>query len=239
MVGRSALSFLQMAILARLLSPADFGLMALIVAIAAFAQIFSDMGVSNAIIHHQQVSQEELSSLYWLNVLASVAIMFSVMLAGSAIARIYDAPALQPVLMVVSISFLISALGQQLRVVAEKEMRFAVLARIELVAAVFGFLVAVAWALVWPSVYALVAGLMASGAMLTILSWRNLANGWRPMMRLRLREIRHFLAFGGYMVANNLVNTFNAQADIFIGGRLLIASALGIYSLPRELCSGT
>lgn len=234
-LGRSALSFLQMAILARLLAPADFGLMALIMAVTAFAQIFSDMGVSNAIIHHQRVSQEELSSLYWLNVLASSGMMFSVMLASSAVARFYDAPALQPVLMVVSISFLMSALGQQLRVVAEKEMRFAALARIELIAAVFGFMIAVAWALVWPSVYALVAGLMASGAMLTILSWRNLANGWRPMMRLRLREIRHFLAFGGYMVANNLVNTFNAQADIFIGGRLLTASALGIYSLPRDL----
>jgi len=235
MVGRAGLGFLQLAILARLLDPADFGMMAIVVAVIAFAQIFSDMGVSNAIVHHQQVSQEELSSLYWLNVSAGAGMMLLLILASPLIAWFYDAPLLQPLLMIVSISFLVVAIGQQLRVVAEKELRFADLARIELISAVFGFVVAVVWAFIWPSVFALVAGMIASSLMMMILSWRNLAGGWRPMRRLRLAEIRRFLGFGGYTMANNLVNTFNMQADIFIGGRFLSAQALGVYSLPRDL----
>ncbi len=235
MVGRAGLGFLQVAILARLLDPADFGLMALVVAVIAFAQIFADMGVSNAIVHHQQVSQEELSSLYWLNVVAGGGMMLLLMFTSPFIASYYDVPALQPLLIVVSVSFLVVTLGQQLRVVAEKELRFAQLARIELAAVTVGFAVAVTWAFVSPSVAALIAGTMASAAAMTILSWCFLAQGWRPMMRLRLLEIRRFLGFGGYTMANNLVNTFNMQADILIGGRFLSAQALGVYSLPRDL----
>lgn len=235
MAGRAGLSFLQVAILARLLDPSDFGLMAIVVAVIAFAQIFTDMGVSNAIIHHHQVRQAELSSLYWLNVVGGAVTMFLVMLASPFIARFYDAPSLQPLLMVVSGHFLIVTLGQQLRVVAEKELRFAELAKIEMTTAIIGFAVAVVWAFIWPSVAALVAGMMASVVTNTALTWRNLARGWRPMMRLRLAEIRRFLSFGGYTMANNLVNTFNMQADIFIGGRFLSPQALGVYSLPRDL----
>lgn len=235
MLGRAGLGFLQVAILARLLEPADFGLMAIVVAVIAFAQIFSDMGVSNAIVHHQQVSQEELSSLYWLNVSAGAGMLLLLMFASPFVAEFYDAPALHPLLLVVSVYFLVVTSGQQLRVVAEKELRFAELARIELAAAVVGFAVAVTWAFIWPSATALVAGMMASATVLTILSWRILARGWRPMNRLRLKEIRRFLRFGGYTMANNLVNTFNMQADILLGGRLLSAQALGVYSLPRDL----
>lgn len=235
MVGKAALQFLQVAILARLLAPVDFGLMALMVAVIAFAQIFTDMGVSNAIIYHQQVSQEELSSLYWLNVVAGAGMMLLVMLISPFIAGFYDAPALQPLLMAISFYFLIGAMGQQLMVVAEKELRFAMLARIELVSALAGFAVSVMWAWLDPSVTALIAGMMASAITMTVLCWLMLANGWRPMWRLRLGEISHFLSFGGYTMANNLVNTFNLQADIFIGGRFLSASSLGVYSLPRDL----
>lgn len=235
MVGKAGMQFLQVVILARLLSPADFGLMALVIAVIAFVEIFADMGVSNAIIHHQNISHEELSSLYWLNVCAGGVLMLVLMVLSSPISYFYKEPSLQPLLMIVSIYIFLSALGQQLRVVAEKELRFAVLARIELMAAAAGFATAVIWVLLSPTVTALVAGIIASALVMTSLYWLILANGWRPMQRLKLGEIRRFLSFGGYTMANNLVNTFNCQADIFIGGRLLPTESLGVYSLPRDL----
>jgi O-antigen/teichoic acid export membrane protein len=234
MAGKAGLQFLQVAILARLLTPADFGLMALVLAVIAFAQIFADLGVSNAIVHHQKISQEELSSLYWLNVASGAVLMFLVMGGSWLVASFYGAPVMQPLLMVISVYFLVSALGQQLRVVAQKNLRFATLARIDLSAALAGAVVAVVWALLSPSVASLVAGQIASVVVTTALCWIMLADGWRPMLRLRLREIRHFLSFGGYIMASNLVNTFNSQADVFIGGRILSATSLGVYSLPRD-----
>lgn len=235
MVGKSGLQLLQLAILARLLEPSDFGLMALVAAVMAFAHVFMDMGVSNAIIHHQEISHEELSSLYWLNVSAGACLTIFFLILSHPIAVIYNAPALTDLLMVVSVYFLFSSLGQQLRVVAEKDLRFSELARIEIMAAVMGFCVAVTWALLQPVVEAIVAGMLTTILVQTALFWIMLADGWRPLPRLRLTEIRRFLGFGGYMMANNLINSINAQADILIGGRVLPASALGVYSLPRSL----
>jgi O-antigen/teichoic acid export membrane protein len=235
MIGKAALGFLQLAILARVLAPADFGLMALVVAVVGFSQIFTDMGVSNAIIHHQEISQEELSSLYWLNVSAGGILMLLLMAVSSPIASFFQEPLLQPLLVVVSVTFLISALGQQLIVIAEKNLQFTLLTKIELASSIAGFVTAVTWICFSPAVIAIVAGLIASSLTMTMLSWLFLAKGWAPQLRLKVIEIRHFLSFGGFTMADNFVNTFNRQADVFIGGRMLPIDALGFYSLPRNL----
>lgn len=235
MIGKAALGFLQLAILARVLAPADFGLMALVVAVIGFAQIFADMGVSNAIIHHQEISQEEFSSLYWLNVTAGGILMLLLMAVSSPIANFYQEPLLQSLLVVVSVTFLISALGQQLIVIAEKNLQFSLLTKIELASSIAGFVTAVTWICFSPTVTAIVAGLIASTLTITMLSWLFLAKGWTPKLRLKVIEIRRFLSFGGFTMADNFVNTFNRQADVFIGGRMLSIDALGVYSLPRNL----
>lgn len=236
MIGKAVLMLAQVAILARLLPPSDFGLMALVASVIAFAQIFSDVGISNAIIHHQKISKESLSSLYWLNVLASTVLMLLLMLASPLIANWYHEPRLQLLLMSMSVSFLIVALGQQLRVIAEKNLRFDKLAVVELAASSLGLLMAVVVAVMGGGVFALVAGAFASAFFSTLFLWWKLAEGWRPMWRLKLGEIKEFLSFGSYMIGFSLTNTINIQADILIGGRVLSAASLGAYSLPKGLC---
>ncbi len=235
MLGKAVLMLLQIGLLARLLTPIDFGLMALATAVIAFAQIFSDMGISNAIIHHQNISQEALSSLYWLNVVASTLLMLLLMLLSPFIAAWYQEPRMQTVLILVSLSFLIGALGQQLRVLAEKNLRFQPLAIIELTASLLGFVVSLSIAFAGGGVFALVAGMLTGALVASLLCWLMLADGWRPLWRLRLGEIKGFLGFGAYMVGFSLTNTVNLQADILIGGRVLGTSSLGAYSLPKDL----
>lgn len=224
-----------MAILARLLAPADFGLMALVTATLAFATIFADMGISSAIIHRRDVTQQQLSSLFWLNVSASSSLMLLLMLFSPLLAYFYGEPRLTELLLWASCLFLINGFGQQLRVNAEKALEFRKLAIIEIIAALLGFAVAVSCALYGVGVYALIWGSLINALMTTALSWLILANGWRPTFRLKLTEIRTFLKFGAYMIGNNVANTINSMLDIFLGGHLLGASALGLYSLPRNL----
>jgi O-antigen/teichoic acid export membrane protein len=235
MVGRAILQFVQMAVLARLLAPADFGLMAIVLSVTAFMQVFADMGVSNAIIHYRSVSHRQLSSLYWLNVAVGFCLMLLVMASSPLISRIFSQPSLQPILMLISINLLFVAVGQQIRVMAEKELRFSILAKIELTAALTGFVAALSFAWVAPSVYALVAGVLVTGVIQSALLWRFAARGWFPEFRLRLGEIRLFLKYGGFVVGNDLVNSINQQIDVLIGGRLFSAATLGFYSMPRNL----
>ena len=209
--------------------------MALVAAVIAFAQIFSDMGISNAIIHHQKISQEELSSLYWLNVLASMVLMLLLILLSPYIALWYHEPRMQPILMLVSLSFLIAALAQQLRVMAEKQLRFQKIAIIELAASLLSFTTGVLIAFEGGGVYALVLGMLTGVSVTTLLTWCFLAEGWRPLWRLHLGDIKEFLSFGAYMVGFSLINTLNMQADVLIGGRILGTSSLGAFSLPKDL----
>lgn len=238
MVIKAGLQFLQLAILARLLVPADFGLMAIVVALTAFLQIFADFGVSSAIIHHQEISREQLSSLYWLNVGSSVVLAVLIVLAAPWVSAYYGQTELQPLLALSAITLVVAATGQQLRVVAEKNMRFDVLAKLEAAGSLTGFLIAVGIAMAGGGVYALVGGAMANAAMLTVLLWFYISDGWRPQMVFRIREIRHFLNFGAYMIGSNLVNTISYQVDVLIGAKILGTESIGTYSLAKDFSIG-
>jgi O-antigen/teichoic acid export membrane protein len=102
MAFRVGLSFVQVAIVARLLNPSDFGLMALCGAVMAFVQIFADMGVSNAIVHHRDISRDQISSLYWLNILSGLALTMLMIVASPFISAMYDEPRLLPILILMS-----------------------------------------------------------------------------------------------------------------------------------------
>jgi len=234
-IGRAVLQFVQLGILARLLTPSDFGVMALVVAVIAILQIFADAGISNAIIHHQDISQSQLSSLYWLNVLVSFAIV--IIVGGSAhwIALWYKQPYLQWLLILASLTLFISALAQQLRVVAQKQLKFSTLAKIDLTSALGGFVVAICAGFAGAGAFSLVLGSLTTSLTSSILAWKLLANGWRPIFQLHVREISHFLTFGAYMIGNNLANAFNSQVDVVLGGKLLGTQAIGFYSIPKEL----
>lgn len=236
-LGRAALQVIQVAILARLLTPADFGLIAVVAALLAILQIFSDAGVSNAIIHYQDITSGELSNLYWLNVGAGALLAALLAVASPWIAQWYHEPPLRSLFMIASLTLFAGALGLQPRIVAQKHLRFSSLAKVELGAAVAGCLVAIGIALLGGGAYSLVTGSLVAAACGTALAWRYLSEGWRPEFGLRLGKIRRFLRFGAYIIGNNLANAFNSQVDVLLGGRLLGAASIGIYSVPKDLSS--
>ena len=235
-IGIKALfQFLQLVILARLLSPADFGLMAIIMSVIMFALQFVDMGVNNAIIHHQLISDNERNSLYWLNLSSGLFLTVLLLLCSSWIAEFYHESSLKPLLWIISPYFTIIALSQQLRVFAEKELLFSKIALLDLTSATVGFFTMLILAFNNYGVYSLVYGFLANAVTSSLLLWIFLSHGWRPHFRLQINEVKKFLIFGSYAIANNLVSTINSSADIFLGGRILGTSALGTYSLPRDL----
>lgn len=234
-LGRALLQISQIAILSRLLAPADFGLIALVMAIMAFLQIFSDAGISNAVIYFQHITQDQLSSLYWLNVSVSIFLALTLLASSYWVSSWYQQPALQYLLMLAAATLVFGSLGQQIRARAQKDLRFSDLAKVELIAAFVGFLVASSLAWLGAGVYSITIGSLMAAAIGCLLAWLRLSNGWRPRARLRLAEISQFLQFGAYMIGNNLADTFNSQVDILLGGKLLGAQAMGTYSVPKEL----
>jgi O-antigen/teichoic acid export membrane protein len=234
-VFRTFFQLLQVGILARLLEPEDYGLMALVSVVLGFAMVFADMGVNSAFVQRQDVTQEQRSSLFWLNIGVAIALTLVVFFCSPFIAGFFNDERLFPVLQLASLTFVSIALGQQIKMNAEKELAFRPLVLIEMIAAIAGFFVAVVAALYGLGVYALVLGTLINGAMVTILAWIILSRGWRPMFRFRATDIRSFLGFGLALVSNNLINELNRSADLLVGGRALSVSSLGVYSLPRQM----
>ena len=234
-VARTALQLAQVAVLARLLAPEDYGLMAMVWVVTGFAAIFSDLGVNSAFIQCQSVTQEQRSSLFWLNVVVSVGLTLVVIVFSPLLARFFADERLIPLLRIAAPTFVIAALGMQVRMAAEKALHFRPVVVVETSASLLGFATAVACAMEGLGVYALVFGTLMTALAQTALLWLLLAQGWRPLCRLQWAEVRPFLGFGGALVANNIVNYVNGTVDLLLGGRLLTAAALGMYSLPRNL----
>lgn len=225
----------QVLFLAKMVGSSQFGLMSLILVVISIASMFIDFGVSNAIIHHQEITQEELSSLYWVNVFMGFAMMTIIFISSNWIASFYGNLELSPALRLISISFLISGFGQQLKVLAEKKLKFNTIAKIEIASVLIGCIISTCWAIFNPTVLALVAGFIASTLLNVCSFWIFLSDNWRPQFKVNLNKIQRFIHFGKYTIANNLVNMLHAQADILIGGKFLLSRELGIYSLPRDI----
>ena len=234
-VARAGLQVVQVAVLARLLAPEDFGHMTMVGVILSFGGVFADLGLNSAYLQRAEVSPEQRSSLFWLNLLLSVSLMGLVMALSPLLASFFGDERLIPLLMLASTTFVIAALGQQVRVSAEKALAFRAVMLVEMVASLAGFVVAVAGALAGFGVYALVLGGILSTAVGTGLAWRVLAAGWRPMRRFSLVDVKPFLGFGGALVGDAIANQIHYSMDLFLGGRLLAATQLGLYSLPRDV----
>lgn len=233
--ARAVLQLAQLAVLARLLAPEDYGLMAMVAVVLGFAGLFADMGINSAFVQQQKVSSEERSSLFWLNVCLSTLLTLLVIVLSPMLAIWFGDTRLTHLLMLAASTFVIGALGQQVRMSAEKALNFRPVMILEVAAAVFGFITAVVTALAGWGVYAIVAAGMASSISGTVLAWVYLADGWRPLWRFRMADVRSYMSFGGALVANNLVNEINRNIDLLLGGRMLGASALGLFSIPRQI----
>lgn len=229
------LQFLSLAVLSRVLSPADFGLMGMIMVVIGFAQTFADMGISNAIIQRRDATRDQLSSIYWLNILTGTMIAGIVCLCAPLIVRLYREPRLENMLYWTSVTFLITPFGQQFQVLLQKHLKFDRLAKIEIVTTTLGSMVSIAAAFWGLGVYALVCGqltgCLAKTILLLTVGWRD----WRPGFHFSRLDVKGYISFGLYQMGERTINYFNSNLDYLLIGSMLGAKALGYYTLAYNL----
>ncbi len=234
-VVTTILQLLQLAILARFLDPSAFGLMALVMVVIGFSQAFLDMGISNAIIHKQEITKDQLSTMYWVNVLAGFALFILISAISPLVASFYHESELTMLIILVGLTFIIQPFGQQFMVLWQKEMRFSEIAKIDIASKFISLLVSVYFAYEGYGVYALVYGTLASVAVQTILFLYKGLQEHKPSFVLKLNEIKEFLSFGAYQMGEKSINFFTGQADTIIIGKLLGMENLGLYNLVKQI----
>ncbi len=229
------LQLTQIAILTRFLDPSAFGLMAIVMVIIGFSQAFLDMGISNAIIHKQHITHEQLSTLYWVNVIAGILLFFVVCIAAPFAAAFYKVPELTNLIILLGVTFLIQPFGQQFMVLWQKEMRFSEMAKIDIINKLVSFAVSVWLAHKGYGVYALVSGTIAGTIVQTIQFILMGLREYRPSFIFLTSEIKEFISFGAYQMSERTINYFNYQIDTILVGKLLGMEALGIYNIAKQL----
>jgi O-antigen/teichoic acid export membrane protein len=225
----------QIAILARLLMPEDFGLMALATLVIGFAQAYADMGLSSAIVQRRDATNEQLSSLFWLNVVVGAGFFGVLLLVAPLFAALYSEPRLTGLISLAALTFLVAPVGQQLFMLLQKNLHFRMLAVIDVVSAVVGVSTAVVLALKGMGVYSLVWGQLAGAVTRSLVLLRYGMQGWRPQFRLRRNDLAGYVRFGAYQMGERTINFLGFNLDKLLIGSLIGTHGLGLYNVAYQL----
>ncbi|MET3522359.1 lipopolysaccharide biosynthesis protein [Mesorhizobium abyssinicae] len=221
------------ATLARLLSPHDFGLVAMVVALTGIFDAFTTAGLSSATIQKHEISFEQISALFWVNIL--VGILLALLCAASAypISAFYNEPRLLWIAIAIAPGFLLNASGVQHAALLERNLRYVTLSAIDTGALCLGMVAGVLLALHGYGYWALIAPTLITPATNSLGFW--IATGWVPGLPRRGANIRSLLHFGGIVTLNNLVVYVGYNAEKVLLGRFWGAGPLGMYTRAFQL----
>jgi PST family polysaccharide transporter len=229
-VARGANMFVQLGstiLLARLLSPRDYGLVAMVLALVGFAPMLIDLGTTDATVQKKKINQVDISALFWLKVtLASILVLLLVGASGT-IASFYGEPALGDIAMVSSLLFITSALSSQHFALMRRSMQFRRMAMIDVSANVISSLIAIAMALTGWGYWALVTKPIFTSALAAAGAWFSCP--WlpgRPRLTLQAKEM---VRFGAGITGFSMTDYLAQSADRVALGYFFGASPLGYF----------
>jgi lipopolysaccharide exporter len=227
------LGLVSTVILVRLLTPADFGVVAMATVMIAMLELFSAFGFDTALIRDQRATPAHYHTAWTFNVLVAIAVAIVMLMAAGPIASFYREPAVFAVVCALAFSPLFGAFENIGVVAFRKDLRFKREFLYQLARKVIGFLVTVPLAFWLRSYWALVAGILASRLLTTALSYW--AHPFRP--RFSLTERASLFNFSKWLLLNNMAAFLKERSSDFIIGRLHGSAGLGLYSVGYELAN--
>lgn len=230
---RVLLQLASTAVLARLLTPSDFGLVAMVVAVIGFIGLLKDAGLSMATVQRERIDRDQVSNLFWANLLLSLAAVALAILLIPAVTAYYREPRLAGVTAALSAAFLLAGLGAQHRALLVRHMRFLALASVDVLALIAGVGAAIAAAAAGAGYWALVVLHLATAAAGLAGIWA--ADPWLPGPPRRGSGIRPLLAFGRDLTGFNVLAYVSRTMDNVLIGGLLGARSLGLYNKAYNL----
>jgi O-antigen/teichoic acid export membrane protein len=230
---QQAAQLVVIAVLARLLSPADFGLVGMATVVIGFLNLFKDLGTSAAVIQDTQITDELLSTVFWANGALGVLGTAALALAAPWVALYYHEPRVTAVLRTLALGFVVSALTILQQALFERKLAFRVLATVEVAAVMCGALVGIGSALAGAGVWSLVAQSLTTVVVVSVILWN--VSDWRPGFVFHWSEIRRITSYSLHLSGFNVLNYFCRNADYLLIGRFLGATSLGIYTLAYRI----
>ncbi len=232
-VLQQVLQYLTLLMLARRLGPEPYGLVGMVLVFSGFAALVAEFGFGSAIVQGKTLTDEQISSIFWINVLSGLALCLAFLGLSPFIASFYRTPALTTVARVVSITFLSGTVGIVPRALLQRAMDFRRIAIADISASILGNSVAIVLVFLHAGVFALVVGTVTSSVTTSLLLLR--VARYRPLAVLQPRSVRSVLGYGGNLTGFHMVNYWSRNADNLLIGRMMGTTALGLYSRAYSL----
>jgi PST family polysaccharide transporter len=227
------ISFGSQLVLAHLLSPAEFGLVAMAAPVMGFVGIFTDLGLSQATIQRPSISQAELSSLFWVNVILSLVLTTLLILLSPVAGWVYGEPRVGPIVAALASLLLLGGLTSQSFALMNRRLQFKALALMEIAAAIVGAGSGIGSALVGAGYWSLVIQQAGNSATMLALIW--IVSKFRPSRPRFEKSVVSMLRFGGHLTAFNIVSYFSSYFDNFLVGVLMGPVSLGFFDRAFKL----
>lgn len=231
-LGGQVIQFGASLVLARLLSPGDYGTMASVYVITGFAILFFELGLSSAVIALRDPTERDLSTAFWINALGGVVFTALLAAAGPLVATLFDNDVLRLLTPVVGLTFLFG-LGSVHNALLQRQLRFKTIAVISVASSVLGLATTVTLAALGVGVYSLAIGPIVTSAAASVMSWSLVP--WRPTSFISGAAFRRLWRFSGGQLGFNVVNYWGRNADNFIIARWVGAASLGFYNKAYSL----
>ncbi|MBU8944441.1 MOP flippase family protein [Klebsiella quasipneumoniae] len=230
-----AISFLQITMLAHILEPHQFGILTISLLVIMIADTISDFGISNSIIQKKEISKEELSTLYWVNVILGGLVFVIVFSLSNHISFLLNQPDVGYLIRTLSFAFLIIPHGQQFRALLQKELDFTKVGIIETLSLIIGFAITIISSYYHPFAITAIWGYLCTSLSRTIMFGVIGRRIYSPSFNFNIKAISANLKFGAYLTADALVNQLNSNIATIILSRSLGVIVAGGYNLASNV----
>lgn len=224
--------FVVMIIMARILTPDDYGLVAMLTIFIAISQSLVDSGFSQALIRKQDRSETDNSTVFFFNIGVGLALYIILFLCAPLIARFYNEPILSPITRVISLSVLINSFVVVQRAILTSRIDFKTQAKASLSAAVISGIAGISMAYtgfgVWSIVWYQLSNLTVNVVLLWILS------KWRPRLLYSWKSFRELFGFGSKLAASGILDTLYKNIYLIVIGKIFSAADLGYYTRASQ-----
>ena len=234
-VSCTVIHLLRLAVLTRLLDKSDFGLIAIAMMVISFTEIFSELGMTVGIIHKQDVTENQYSSVYWLNVMMSVLVFGIVWLISPLLASFYNEPILTTIIPLLGIQILFNAFGKMFQTIKSKNLEFDFISKVRIFSTFVGFVIAVVLAYIGLGIYSLVwAQIIQIGLNQSIYAIKGHGQ-MKIHLHFKVSEISEFIKIGTYRLGSQILDFISSKLDVFLIGRFFGMEDLGIYNIAKDL----
>jgi teichuronic acid exporter len=227
-ISRQGITFILGIILARLLDPREFGLIAMTSIFFAISQMFISSGFGDALVRKKECSQADYSTAFYYNLFAGLVFFLILYFSAGAISDYFNEPKLKQIIRILSVGLVVSAFTQTQLTILTRRVDFKLQTKISVISGVISGVAGIIMAFLGYGVWSLVAKMLLGSIITSLLLW--FLNTWRPSLEFNMKSFREMFSFGYKLLFVYLIDTVYKNVYYFIIGKFFSATDLGFYS---------